>query len=81
MRYLKTFENFNDDGDIDEDYVLNQMKDKHGWGDLSPKTVENFMGSDYYSGTTDNTKFVDEFHNYMFKIQTGEIEDYGIDFL
>lgn len=73
MLYLRTFENFNDDRDYDS--ILDRMKDEHGWGDLSPILIEKFEKSEYYDPSFTEDEYVDEFHSYMYDIQTGEIDD------
>lgn len=73
MLYLRTFENFNDDRDYDS--ILDRMKDEHGWGDLSPTLTDNFEESEYYEDSFTEDEYVDEFDSYMYKIQTGEIDD------
>jgi hypothetical protein len=62
-------------GEIDEDYILYNMKKLHGWGDLNPQLLEEFENSDYYSGTKINDEYVEEFHKYMTDIQFGNHMD------
>ena len=71
MKHIKTFEQM-DYEEVDIDYVLDKMKSEHGWGDIY-LYVPEFEASDYYSGTTDNDEYLEEFHKYMTDYQFGRI--------
>jgi hypothetical protein len=56
----------------DEDLILSLMKDK-GWGDLSYNRIEDFKSSDYYKDPIDETEFVEQFDDYLYSQEEGEI--------
>lgn len=58
--------------EFDEDWVLAKMK-TFGWVDIGHR-IPDFMESDYYSGTQDNKKFVEEFHQYIYDEQFGYLQ-------
>jgi hypothetical protein len=62
MKYLKLFENFNQN--FDEDLILSLMKEK-GWGDLSYERIEDFQNSDHYKEPKDEQDFADQFDDYL----------------
>jgi hypothetical protein len=73
MRYLKLFENF--ENEIDYDSILLRLKSK-GWGDLPHIRFIEFEESDYWTETTDIDKYADEMDSYMTDISTGDYEEY-----
>jgi hypothetical protein len=73
MRYLKLFENF--ENEIDYDSILLRLKSK-GWGDLPHIRFIEFEESDYWTETTDSDKYADEMDSYMTDISTGDYEEY-----
>jgi len=62
MKYLKLFENFNEE--LDEDLILSLMKEK-GWGDLSYERIEDFKMSDHYKDPIDEQDFAEQFDDYL----------------
>lgn len=79
MKYLKLFENFENE-EIDYDLVRDDLKE-HGWGDLSPQYYEEFEESSYYSGTTDSMQYADEMNSYLHDTSNGDIEDEDDDYM
>lgn len=77
MKYLKLFENFENE-EIDYDLVRDELKE-HGWGDLSPQYYEEFEESSYYSGTTDSLQYAEEMNDYMHDISTGDMDEEEIE--
>ena len=61
--------------ELDEDYILSEMKDRFGWGDLGGQMLEEFQDSKHYSGTLDNEIYIKEFHNYLYGISIGDFEE------
>ena len=87
MKYLKLFENFNQN--FDEDLILSLMKEK-GWGDLSYEKIEDFQNSDHYKEPKDEQDFADQFDDYLWfedsmddeylRIKSGEGRDHFDDY-
>ena len=73
MKYLKLFENFEND-ELDYDAIQAELKN-HGWGDLSLDRFEDFENSEYYSGCLDTDQYADEMNAYMHDISTGDIDE------
>lgn len=53
--------------DLDEDDVMNRMRD-FGWGDLTGFEMEEFENSDDYNGTKDSEEYAEQFNDYLKKI-------------
>jgi hypothetical protein len=53
--------------DLDEDDVMNRMRD-FGWGDLTGVEMEEFENSDDYNGTKDSEEYAEQFNDYLKKI-------------
>ena len=70
---IKLFEEFAQDRDYD--VILKRMKYEHGWGDFQPIYIEYFEDSDFFDDSFDEDEYVENFNTYMFKIQTGEIDE------
>lgn len=66
-------DDYDDENEVDYDEVADLMKN-HGWGDLSHMRYEEFEESTYYSGTTNDEQYAEEFHKYMYAVSTGDID-------
>jgi len=71
MKYLKLFENFEND-ELDYDEIQYELKDR-GYGDLSPNTFQEFEETEHYSGIKDTMAYIDEIDDYLYKMSVGEI--------
>ena len=50
--------------ELDEDYILDEMKRKYGYGDIGNR-LQEFYESDFYSGTKNEEEVISEFRNFM----------------
>lgn len=71
MKYLKLFENFEND-ELDYDEIQYELKDR-GYGDLPLNTFQEFEETEHYSGTKDTMAYIDEIDDYLYKMSIGEI--------
>lgn len=67
--------------DLDEDDVMNRMRD-FGWGDLTGIEMEEFESSNDYDGTKNSEEYAEQFNEYLKKIAfTPYSEDEDDDYL
>ena len=61
--------------EVDYDNVLQQMKNNHGWGDLSSQRMSDFEDSVHYTETNDTNNYIEQFSKYMDGVKTGLIDE------
>ena len=74
MQFIKTFEQHNINIEIDHDEVLEYVCEKGGYCGVTPKTIEDFEDSKFYSIDMDQDRYSKDFLDYLDGIATGVID-------
>ena len=63
--------------DYDYDYILDEMRSKHGWSDLNHKSIKDFEKSDFCKSDLINgdDEYIEHFNMYIKDLSNGMIPD------